>query len=368
MGRTIPLFLLRASSILIAGMLLFAVFGHAHAENLDGYGLKTPDAADAADAGYGLKPLPGTPAAANASYNAAPVSGGYNAPSGSGYTPAPAGPVSSSYAPGAQPQYAAATQTQAPQQSGAFGYRPGDGSPSYTAPTYPSYPAMPSPTMPATPQSNGYYSTLNYQAPQQQQASYGYRSGDGTPGYGGGMSGAGFLPTYLLGPGDKIKLVVYGETDLSGDFTIDGNGNVNLPLIGQVRGAGYTAQQLGQVVGSALSQGYLKAPRVSIEISTYRPFYIIGAVNRPGEYPYVNNMNAMNAIALAGGFTTSAVESTIYVRREGSNEEVALPTDRTTQIYPGDVIRVHNTIFYDAMSWLSPLSAPASVAAAAAVH
>jgi polysaccharide export outer membrane protein len=365
MGRTIPLFLLRASSILIAGMLLFAVFGHAHAENLDGYGLKTPDAADASDAGYGLKPLPGGPipgavAANNNSYNAAPVGGGYNPPSGYGYVPAPSGPVAAP----AQ-QYAAATQQPAPYQApppqGAYGYKPAM---PYTQPSYPAYPTAPM----ATPQSNGYYQTLNAPQPQQppQQSAFGYKPGDGVPSYSVG-GGAGYLPGYVLGPGDKIKLTVFGETDLSGDFTIDGTGNLALPLVGQVRAAGYNGPQLEQAIGSAFAQGYLKSPRVSVEVATYRPFYIIGAVNRPGEYPYVNHMNAMNAIALAGGFTNSAVESTIFVRREGSNEEVSVPVDRTTQIYPGDVIKVHNTIFYDAMSWLSPLSGPA-FAAAATIH
>ena len=89
-------------------------------------------------------------------------------------------------------------------------------------------------------------------------------------------------------------------------------------------------------------------------MSTYRPFYIIGAVNRPGQYPYVDHMNALNAMALAGGFTPSAVESVVFIRREGSNREEEVPADRTTAIHPGDVIRVHNTFFSDAMSFLSP--------------
>ena len=140
---------------------------------------------------------------------------------------------------------------------------------------------------------------------------------------------------------------------------------MRLPLIGQVRAAGSTAMQLEASVGSALARGYLKSPRVSVEVTTYRPFYIIGAVNRPGEYPYVNHMNALNAIALAGGFLPSAVESVIFVRREGSNSEVEMPTDRSTPIYPGDVIRVHNTFFSDAMSLFSPLTGVAGAAALA---
>lgn len=173
---------------------------------------------------------------------------------------------------------------------------------------------------------------------------------------------------YVLGPGDKMRLIVFGETDLSGEFTIDGSGFVRLPLIGQVRAAGYTSQQLEAAIGGALAQGYLKQPRVSVEVSTYRPFYIIGAVNRPGQYPYVDHMNALNAIALAGGFTPSAVESVVFIRREGSNVEQEVPVDRTTTIRPGDVLKVHNTLFSDVVSFLSPLSGAATVAAAAAVQ
>jgi hypothetical protein len=78
-------------------------------------------------------------------------------------------------------------------------------------------------------------------------------------------------------------------------------------------------------------------------------------------------MNALNAVALAGGYAPSAVESVIYVRREGSNRELRLPADRSTQIYPGDVVRVNTTIFWDAMNLLSPLASPLSIAAAAAI-
>ena len=165
----------------------------------------------------------------------------------------------------------------------------------------------------------------------------------------------------------SCRLTVFGETDLSGEFTIDGSGYARLPLIGQARAAGYTARQLEQAIAGTLAQGYMKSPRVSVEISTYRPFYVIGAVNRPGQYPYVEHMNAMNAIALAGGFNPSAVESVIFVRREGSNKEEEVPVDRTTVIQPGDVIKVHTTLFADVTNWLSPFSGAAAAAATAAI-
>jgi len=172
---------------------------------------------------------------------------------------------------------------------------------------------------------------------------------------------------YVLGQGDRLRLNVFGEADLSGEFTIDGAGFVRLPLVGEVQAAGYTAPQLEGAIAAALNQGYLKSARVAVEVASYRPFYIIGAVNRPGQYPYVDHMNALNAVALAGGFQTTAVESVVFIRREGSNQEEEMPVDRTTAIHPGDVVKVHTTIFSDAVSLLSPFSGVAATAATAAV-
>jgi polysaccharide export outer membrane protein len=112
-----------------------------------------------------------------------------------------------------------------------------------------------------------------------------------------------------------------------------------------------------------LSQGYLKEPHVSVEVTTYRPFYIIGAVAKPGEYPYVSHMNALNAVALAGGFTLLAIDSVVYVRHEGSTAEHRMPADESTIIRPGDVVRVEMTPFWDVMSLISPLTGFAAIAA-----
>lgn len=168
---------------------------------------------------------------------------------------------------------------------------------------------------------------------------------------------------YRLGPGDKLRVIVFGENDLGGDYEVDGSGDIRMPLIGQVHAQGDSAQKLGGVIADMLRQGYLKDPHVSVEVTTYRPFYIIGAVNKPGEYPYVNNMNALNAVALAGGFTLQAKDSVVYVRHEGSTVEHRMPVDESTIIRPGDVVRVDTTLFWDVMSLISPLSTFAAVAA-----
>ncbi len=169
---------------------------------------------------------------------------------------------------------------------------------------------------------------------------------------------------YQLGPGDKIRVTVFGESDLSGEYQVDGSGMVRLPLIGTLRAAGYTAPNLEQGISGALADGYLKNPRVNVEIATYRPFYIIGAVNRPGQYAYIDHMNALNAVALAGGFTDQAVQSTLYVRHEGSMVEEPVRTNQLTLVVPGDVIRVKTSFFWDAMNLFAPVAGPAAIAAA----
>jgi protein involved in polysaccharide export with SLBB domain len=161
---------------------------------------------------------------------------------------------------------------------------------------------------------------------------------------------------YRLGTGDKVRVTVYDETDLSGEFEVDATGYVRLPLIGQVKAGGYTAFQLENAVEQALEDGYLKSPRVAVEVTTYRPFYIIGQVTKPGQYPYTNNMSALDAIGVAGGFTDHAIESTLYIRHEGETKEHEVPADETVKIRPGDVVRVDQTAFWDVASWLSPAS------------
>lgn len=150
---------------------------------------------------------------------------------------------------------------------------------------------------------------------------------------------------YKLGAGDQIRVIVFGEDELSGQFNVDGSGFVNFPMIGQVKAAGLTISDLVRAITDKLSEGYLKDPRVSVEVTNYRPFYIIGEVNKPGEYPYVSGMNVINAVALAGGYTYRADDNEIYVRRKGSSTEVKEPADETTQIEPGDIIRVPERFF-----------------------
>jgi len=155
----------------------------------------------------------------------------------------------------------------------------------------------------------------------------------------------GVIASYRLGPGDKLKISVYGQTDLNGDYSIDGSGNIELPLIGQIRAAGLTVADFKRDLTTRLANGYFVNPSVSVEVENYRPFYIIGEVNKPGEYPYVNGMSILNAVALAGGYTTRADDSSAYIRRNGQSKEAEYPADETTKIQPGDIIRVPERYF-----------------------
>jgi polysaccharide export outer membrane protein len=168
--------------------------------------------------------------------------------------------------------------------------------------------------------------------------------------------------SYQLGTGDKVRVAVFGEDDLGGEFQVDGNGHISLPLVGEVTAAGETAPGLEQVIAGKLADGYLQSPRVSVSVTTYRPFYVLGEVNKPGEYPYVNGMSVLNAIALAGGYTPKANESVIYIRRNGSSHEEKVPADQMTRIWPGDVVRAPITIFWSFMSVAGPLAGAATFA------
>lgn len=150
---------------------------------------------------------------------------------------------------------------------------------------------------------------------------------------------------YRLGPGDKIRLIVFGEESLSGQFVVSGNGKVSLPLVGDVDAASLTVGEFQEEVVAALRQGYLKEPRVSAEVLTYRPFYILGEVNKPGEYPYSSGLTVLNAVATAGGFTYRAQTKRVFIRRHSETQEKGYPLASETPVSPGDTIRIGERFF-----------------------
>jgi polysaccharide export outer membrane protein len=153
------------------------------------------------------------------------------------------------------------------------------------------------------------------------------------------------VPEYRLGPADKIRVNVFGEEALTGEFLVGGSGKISLPLIGEVQAAGLTISELQTSIAEALSQGYINEPRVNAEVLNYRPFYILGEVNRPGEYPYTNNLTVLNAVATAEGFTYRADTRRVYIKRADGASEQAYPLTTATQVAPGDTIRIGERFF-----------------------
>jgi len=150
---------------------------------------------------------------------------------------------------------------------------------------------------------------------------------------------------YLLGPGDKVRVTVFGEESLSGEFFVTGSGLMSLPLIGEVKAGGITVGQFQQVVQNALSDGYLKDPRVSAEVLTFRPFYILGEVDKPGTYPYTSGLTVLNAVATAGGFTYRADKRVVWIKHNGETTESKGELTPSVTVAPGDTIRIGERFF-----------------------
>jgi protein involved in polysaccharide export with SLBB domain len=151
--------------------------------------------------------------------------------------------------------------------------------------------------------------------------------------------------SYRLGPTDRIRLKVYGEADISGEYEIDSSGYASIPLAGRIRAAGLTTGQLEKSVAAALAKGIVRDPRVNIEIALYRPYYILGEVKKSGEYPYRIGMTILDAVASAGGFTYRANENKVFLRRAGGATEEVYPLDAPVRVFPGDNVRIPERYF-----------------------
>ena len=150
---------------------------------------------------------------------------------------------------------------------------------------------------------------------------------------------------YQLGTGDKVKITVFNEPTLSGEFTIGSDGSVSLPLIGSVGASGKTASQLALAAQTKLSDGYLRNPQVGGEVTQYRPFFILGEVKSPGQFPYAIGLTVYNAVATAQGFSPRAERKVAYIRSAGSNEEQAYKLTPDLKVLPGDTIRIGERYF-----------------------
>src|SRR5215470_11895211 len=140
---------------------------------------------------------------------------------------------------------------------------------------------------------------------------------------------------YTLDSGDKLRVVVFGQEGLTNSYAVDAAGRITMPLIGSVPARGQTAGQLAGEISAKLKNGYVREPHVAVEVEAYRPFFILGEVTYPGQYPYVANMTAETAVAIAGGFTPRAFRPTVEVSRPYMGQVVKGTVPLYTQVRPG---------------------------------
>lgn len=149
---------------------------------------------------------------------------------------------------------------------------------------------------------------------------------------------------YRLGAGDQIRITVFNEPDLTGPYTVGSQGTIAYPLVGTVRAGGLTLPEFTTALQTALGQ-YVRNPSVSVEVTNYRPFFILGEVQRPGTYPYSASLTVPNAVATAGGFTYRANRSRVFIRHANENIERSYPLTVATPVLPGDTVRIGERIF-----------------------
>jgi polysaccharide export outer membrane protein len=150
---------------------------------------------------------------------------------------------------------------------------------------------------------------------------------------------------YTLDSGDRLRIVVFGQDAISNNYTVDAQGQVSLPLVGAVEARGLTTAQLSSAIAGRLKSGFVRDPSVAVEIETYRPFFVLGEVTFPGQYPYVPNMTVENAIAIAGGFTPRAAKDKVAITRKIQGVPARTVLSLRSPIRPGDTVAVSERWF-----------------------
>ena len=156
---------------------------------------------------------------------------------------------------------------------------------------------------------------------------------------------AGGAVDYKFGPGDRLRIDTFGETGLSGEFLVPADGKISFPLVGEVETAGKSAGEVRAAIEAGLRRGYLANPQVTVQVLSYRPFYILGEVMRPGSYPYTAGLTVANAVATAGGFTYRANTRIVYIKNEGEETEIRAVLGPATPVLPGATVRIGERYF-----------------------
>jgi polysaccharide export outer membrane protein len=150
---------------------------------------------------------------------------------------------------------------------------------------------------------------------------------------------------YTLDSGDRLRIVVFGQDGLTNSYLVDASGHIAMPLIGSVMAKGETTDQLSARIADKLRDGFIREPHVAVEVEAYRPFFILGEVTAPGQYPYVANMTAETAVAIAGGFAPRAVRQSVVVIRNINGQQVRMTVPLGYPLRPGDTINVQERWF-----------------------
>lgn len=149
---------------------------------------------------------------------------------------------------------------------------------------------------------------------------------------------------YRLGAGDQLRITVFNEAELTGQYVVGSQGTISYPLVGDVAAAGLTIPELTLSLQQALS-AFIRQPNVSVEVANYRPFFILGEVQRPGTYAYSADLTVLNAVATAGGFTYRANRNRVFIRHADEQDERSYPLTIATPVLPGDTVRIGERLF-----------------------
>lgn len=150
---------------------------------------------------------------------------------------------------------------------------------------------------------------------------------------------------YTLAGGDRLRVIVFGQDNLSNIYAVDGSGRIAMPLIGTVPAAGMTTSQLERSIEGRLRTGYIREPKVTVEIDGYRPFFILGEVTNSGQFPFVNGMTVQTAVAIAGGYTPRAARDHAEVTRMTQRGPMTVAVPINQRLRPGDTVVVKERWF-----------------------
>jgi polysaccharide export outer membrane protein len=150
---------------------------------------------------------------------------------------------------------------------------------------------------------------------------------------------------YRVASGDQLRVIVFGQDNLTNSFNVDGAGNIAMPLIGTVHVQGLTSAEAAGALETRLRAGYLREPKVSVEVAAFRPFFVLGEVTTSGQYPFVNGMTAQTAVAIAGGFSPRGDQGGVDVTRMIDGKAVTASVPLTFPIRPGDTVTVRERFF-----------------------